>query len=236
MLAYNEDPSNSLEDELLSLYYSFFHTAHPCVLPQRALKLYLVIDSEALRPLYSVMQYIGSLFAPSVRSDPLKLKAEHDLAAVSLGDHANTGYVVQAVLIFSIAAYWSDETEKAKELMDETVRLALSLGMNRKGFATENGRQDPILEESWRRTWWQLYITDAHIAGGTYTYPYRTSHVEMDVHLPCEEQNYEMGVSSISSTLFWSPHPFTNIIFSRTYHGRERSRSMRCESLWGMTV
>ena len=213
MFVYNEDLVNSLEDELLSLYYSFFHAAHPCVLPQSAMKLYSVIDSKALRPLYSVMQYIGSLFAPSVRSEPFKLQAEQGLATVRLRDHVNTGYDVQAVLLYSITAYWSDETETAKGLMDETVRLALGLGMNRKGFATENGRQDPILEESWRRTWWQLYITDAHIAGGTYTYPYRTSHVEMDVHLPCEEQNYETGVSSTLSAFLRPLLPLTNISF-----------------------
>ena len=196
--ACNEDLENSLEAEMLSLYYSFFHAAHPCVLPPNAMSLYLTTDSKALQPLHSVMLYIGSLFAPSVRSEAFKLKAEQGLAAGHLLDHTNTGFDVQAVLLYSMAAYWSDETERAKVLMDETVGLALSLGMNRKGFATENGRQDPILEESWRRTWWQLYITDAHIAGGTHNFPYRTSHVEMGVDLPCEEINYETGVRYIS--------------------------------------
>ena len=61
--------------------------------------------------------------------------------------------------------------------------MALCLGMNQYGFAAENGRNDTILEESWRRTWWQIYATDAHIAGGTYTYPYQTSYMEIAIRL-----------------------------------------------------
>ncbi|KAH8804596.1 putative C6 transcription factor [Xylogone sp. PMI_703] len=179
--------------QLLSHYYSFFHAAHPFVLPQRVMKHYILSDSMAVRPLYSVMQYIGSLFAPSIPSEPLKSKAEHELVAVRVRDLNITGYDVQAALLFSIAVYWCDEMEKAEEFLDEAIRMALKLGMNSSEFAVKNGRQDPILEECWRRTWWQIYITDAHVAGSSYRYPYRTSRVEMDVPLPCEESDYEIG-------------------------------------------
>jgi hypothetical protein len=81
------------------------------------------------------------------------------------------------------------------DLLDETIRLALELGINRQEFAQENSRGDPILAESWRRTWWQIYITDAHIAGSTHKFPFRTSNIEMTVDLPCEELDYELGVS-----------------------------------------
>ena len=37
--------------------------------------------------------------------------------------------------------------------------------MNKKEFARNYAEGDSILEESWRRTWWVIYITDAHIAG-----------------------------------------------------------------------
>lgn len=186
-------------EQLVSLYYSFFHAAHPCVLPQCALKRYLVEDHEALQPLSAVIQYIGSIYAPSISSAPLKLKAQQGLETIRLQDHVMTAYDVQAVLLYSIAVYWCDESEKGLELLDEAIHMALRLGMNQRVFAVECGRHDPILEESWRRTWWQIYITDAHIAGSTQTYPYRTSHVEMGVNLPCEEQNYESGVRSLST-------------------------------------
>lgn len=142
------------------------------------------------------MLYIGSLYTTSVPSEPFKLKVEHEIAAIPLRDPSITPYDVQAILLYSITLYWGDELEKAKELLDEAIRMSLDLGINQRKFAIEHGQQDPILEESWRRTWWQLYITDAHIAAGTLTYPFRTSHIEMDVDLPCEEQSYELGVSS----------------------------------------
>lgn len=192
---YSDGLSVSISEQLFSLYYSFFHAAHPCVLPQHAMRKYLVIDSEAVQLLYSVMQYIGSLFAPSVQSEPLKLKVDHALNTLRSSKLPITSFDVQAVLLFSIATYWCDGQEIAKELMDEAIRMALRLGMNRRGYAVEHGRRDVVLEESWRRTWWQIYITDAHIAGGTHTFPFRTSYLEMDVGLPCEEDNYELGVS-----------------------------------------
>ncbi|KAK9236431.1 hypothetical protein V1525DRAFT_217702 [Lipomyces kononenkoae] len=190
----DDEFGDPMAEQLLSLYYAFFHAAHPCVLPQRAMNRHLLNNRETLQPLYAVLQYIGSLFTASVSSAPWKAKAQESLAAVRHRHPAITAYDVQAVLLYSIAVYWCDESEKGLELLDESIRMALSIGMNRSTFAVEQGRQDPVIEESWRRTWWQIYITDAHIAGSTHTYPFRTSRVEMDVHLPCEEKCYEAGI------------------------------------------
>jgi hypothetical protein len=45
-----------------------------------------------------------------------------------------------------------------------------------------------------------IYITDARIAGSTYTFPSQTSDVEVTTGLPCEEQHYESGVSNQSNS------------------------------------
>ncbi|KAB8235651.1 fungal specific transcription factor domain-containing protein [Aspergillus alliaceus] len=71
--------------------------------------------------------------------------------------------------------------------------MALELGLNKQRFALENENGGVVLEESWRGTWWQIYVTDAHITGSTHTFPFRTSNVEMDVDLPCKEDEYEAG-------------------------------------------
>lgn len=39
-----------------------------------------------------------------------------------------------------------------------------------------------------------IYITDAHIAGSTHTYPTETGAVQIMTALPCEEQYFESGV------------------------------------------
>ncbi|KAL2819561.1 hypothetical protein BDW59DRAFT_151348 [Aspergillus cavernicola] len=183
---------SSLSEQFFTQYYSSFHSAHPCVLPQWALKQRLVGDGCPLQTLVSVIQYIGSLFAKSVLSSAMKAEAEQGIS--SLGTNGPiTGFDVQAVVLFSIAIYWGDDADKALILLDNAIAMALDLGMNRQEFAYTNGRNDPLLEECWRRTWWQIYITDAHIAGSTHTFPFRTSKVEMTTDLPCDETGYESG-------------------------------------------
>ena len=54
---------------------------------------------------------------------------------------------------------------------------------------------DVVLMESWRRTWWMLYIVDAYYAGTLGTMNLKAFLVEATVDLPCEEDVYESGVS-----------------------------------------
>lgn len=192
-------PSGTVDDQLLSLYYRYFHSAHPCAVPRFAIQRYAVSDRRAIQPLYAVMKYIGSLHNALIPSSQLKDHVEAELAVARSTDHVVSPFAVQAVLLYSIAVYWCDETEKGLDLLEEAIQMALGLGMNRSNFATEHGRNDPILEESWRRAWWQIYITDAHIAGSTHSYPFRTDGILMDVHLPCEEEEYESGVGGLPS-------------------------------------
>ena len=178
---------------LLNLYYDNFYAAHPCVLPQRILKRRL--KDQALQPLLSVMKYIGSSFDLSTPSDPFHHNVQLDLTAIRARTRPITGFDVQAILLYSIAIYWCNEPEHGVQLLEEAIRLAVELRMNRKEYAVQHGHQDAILEECWRRTWWQIYITDAHIAGSTHTFPFRTSRIDATVDLPCEEHEYEAGVS-----------------------------------------
>ncbi|KAJ6091560.1 hypothetical protein N7467_003529 [Penicillium canescens] len=104
-----------------------------------------------------------------------------------------TAFDVQAVLLYSIVVYWCNEPDRGVELLDEAIRMAVSIGMNRKESSQTYGHGDSFLEESLRRTWWVIYITDAHIAGSTHTYPFRTSSIDITTDLPCEEDEYESG-------------------------------------------
>jgi hypothetical protein len=182
-------------EQLLSFYYTFFHSAHPCVLPQSSLERRSANDPPALQPLLLVMQYIGSLFTSSIPSQPLEDSVLRSLASYREKKIPITGYLVQALVLYAIAVYWCDDIPRGLSLLDESIDLATSLGMHLQGYAVQHGEGDPILEESWRRTWWQVYITDAHIAGSTHTFPFRTSSIKMTADLPCEEQCYESGVS-----------------------------------------
>ncbi|CAG8004414.1 unnamed protein product [Penicillium olsonii] len=179
----------SQSSQLMGLYYDFFHAAHPCTLPLAALKNRL--SDPRVQPLLQVICYVGSIFDKSTSSSEIwSQRAYHAISQIRAKSDPDP-FDVQALLLYSIAIYWCNEPEKGVALLYETIRIAVTLGMNTRAFAKSYGEGSPVVEESWRRTWWVIYITDAHIAGSTHTYPFRTSGLEMTTDLPCEEDQYE---------------------------------------------
>jgi len=182
-------------DQLLSQYFAFFHVSHPCVLPKWALRLRLASEPIASEVLLPVLLYIGSIFTYTVDTAPLATAARQAIDSARLQPGPPNPFYVQARLLYAIATYASNEPERGRELLGETIRDALSLGMHRAEFASQRGQLDPVLEESWRRTWWSIYIADASISGSAHAYPTRTGSAQSTADLPCEEQQYESGVS-----------------------------------------
>lgn len=98
------------------------------------------------------------------------------------------------MLLFAIATYWSNEVEYGVQIMETTViPSARALGMHHDACATQYGRGDPVLEESWRRTWWQLYQTHASMSASAHALPTQLSGLQMTVRLPSEEDAYDSG-------------------------------------------
>ncbi|KUM58026.1 hypothetical protein ACN42_g9151 [Penicillium freii] len=142
------------------------------------------------------MCYIGSIFdisCPPQLLESCAQRAQDSVVEIKSSIRPLTPFDVQALLLYSIAVYWRNEPECGVRLLEEAIRTAVALGMNKKEFARNYAEADSVLEESWRRTWWVIYITDAHIAGSTHTYPFRTSGIEITTDLPCEEEQYEKG-------------------------------------------
>ena len=191
----NSDFSGATES-LLNSYYTFFHKAHPCALPRMPLARHLETDPLSLKPVYLVIQYIGSLYMPSVSSTRLEALVLEALAEDRPVTDKSRGFIVQALVLYSIAVYWCDEVDRGKNLLANAIAMAVEIGMNLRAFAVEHGCGDVFLEESWRRTWWLIQTTDAHISGGTHSFPFQTSGIAMSVDLPCEEDDYETGVRS----------------------------------------
>jgi hypothetical protein len=189
------ETSISIDFRFLGLYYKFFHGSHPCVLPLRALKQRLTETATQL--LLQVMCYIGSIYDSSGPSEIWNQRVEHALAGIRMNNSSITGFDVQAVTLYSIAVYWRNEPDRGTELLDEAICMGLALGMNRKEFTKIYGSGDSLLEESWRRTWWVLYINDAHMSWSTHRFPFRTSGIEKTMDLPCEEDEYEKDVRTL---------------------------------------
>lgn len=106
------------------------------------------------------MQYIGSLYAPDVSSAEYR---ESALSLLNLSNMPPNGFTVQTLLMIALALHCDNEMERGREVLDRAIYLALELRMNFQEFA--NMEQDPVLAESWRRTYWGLYISDSTFAG-----------------------------------------------------------------------
>lgn len=178
-------------ERCLSSYYYNFHASHPLALPQSNLRP--LLKEEALQPLLAVMHWVGSKYiAPEMYQKPLLDAAASSVAEAELKP-AN-GFTVQAMVVLLVALDGTGYQQQAIDLLVRAKRMLLSLGMNYHQFITESETRSIVLDESWRRTWWELYVLDAMFAGAHRATTFSLFDVPTDVGLPCEEDEYWTNV------------------------------------------
>ncbi|KAE8370385.1 hypothetical protein BDV27DRAFT_170071 [Aspergillus caelatus] len=179
------------EDPLINAYYEKFHGCHPFLLPQKHLtRLYEDPHRQpSFTPLLAVMRLIGHIYTSREWSMSLR---DH-IDACFLQASPSDPVMVQCRLLLSMALFWHDYKDAAKLEMDAATSLAVDLKMFLSDFAASHGRDDPVLRECWRRTWWMLYIIDAYYTGTLGTMNFRVANITATVELPCEELEYESG-------------------------------------------
>ncbi|OQV02663.1 Fungal specific transcription factor domain-containing protein [Cladophialophora immunda] len=190
------------KDPLVDLYYRHFHLFHPLTIPLPHLERLLAAGTTKLNfhPLLAVMRFIGSLYSRSVDSSELKAAAANAILEEA-PQTPPSPVTAQCYLLQSISLHWCDELERAQQSMDAAIRIALQLSMNQADFAVNHGEGDPVIEESWRRTWWQIYIIDAHYAAIRHAMTFPTNEVDITTELPCDEEAYESGNIPAPKTL-----------------------------------
>jgi len=172
---------------LLEVYYLHFHAAHPILLPVRHRTRQLIKNYPQY--LVAVMQCIGSQYESMYLSEGYRNAVSHMLASQC----KKNGYLVQAMLIFSVTLHAQDWQQQARQMLSSAIEVAVDLGMNRINFASENSMGSPFLEESWRRTWWELYVLDGMLAALHQQSSFKLSGIESDILLPCENSDYSTG-------------------------------------------
>ncbi|KAI1345822.1 hypothetical protein F5Y01DRAFT_44774 [Xylaria sp. FL0043] len=193
--------SSIATDFLIKLYYKHFHRCHPCVLPLRNLQQHYEKSPEqgSLALLVTVMRLVGSLYSHPELTPQLRDKVTEGFQAVK--DLAPDPFLAQCHLLYSIALYWSAEKAKARGEIDAAIEIVLKLGMNRCEFASDHGHGDAVLQESLRRTWWQVFCIDAYYAAIKRSPTFTLCEVDTDTDLPCEEDEYESGSIPTPKTL-----------------------------------
>jgi hypothetical protein len=191
------------QDSLFNAYYDKFHKFHPFVLPRaKFIEMHAMPSKHALlEPVVAVMRFIGHLYTERRWSPKHQAATARALSASSTqhrtddnGEEAGP-FAVQARLLYSIVLFWNCYAVEAKREMDAATSMAKRLGMYRREFAVEHSDGDPVLAECWRRTWWKVWIVDAYYAGTLGTLNFAVQDIEATTELPCEEDEYESGVS-----------------------------------------
>jgi hypothetical protein len=191
-------PRNHDTEKLLNSYYENFHDAHPITLPRWNLDLRRETNPDSVLVLVNVLEYIGSIYDED--EDCKKLQ---QVALSSLFDRPPplTGYSVQALVLLSMALHCSDAYEHADQILDSAIDLALKIQMQCQEFARTNGEGDPVLEESWRRTYWMMFFLDSLFAAISYRQRHRLQDIIASTDLPCEDCDYEIGVRLVVRSL-----------------------------------
>lgn len=82
---------------------------------------------------------------------------------------------------------------EAMHAVTRAADLAIELGMNHADFAATHAHGDAVYEESLRRTWWELYVTDGYLASLHRHNNFKSNNVVSTTLLPCEESAYNDG-------------------------------------------
>lgn len=181
--------SSNLEERPLidplyaSAFYSSFWPSHPFLPSSRDIEDYLRGNEGT--SLIHVINYIGSLYA---RAGNYQLQAM--TFPERLHRYPQNGFAVQSLILLAISSHMSNNLAQAQEFLHTAIDIALAIGLHRHGFDTTHGQGSRAMTESWRRTWWELYILDIMFAGLNQTSNMWLKDVESDVLLPCEEAIY----------------------------------------------
>ncbi|KAK3073731.1 hypothetical protein LTR53_004428 [Teratosphaeriaceae sp. CCFEE 6253] len=104
---------------------------------------------------------------------------------------------VQALVLYAIVLHARHQLHEADLCIARAAKIALKLGLNLPHFARNNAGGDPIIEESLRRTWWELYTVDTCIAALHRRVAYETKTVKAFAFLPCSQLLYEAGACDV---------------------------------------
>lgn len=185
----SHDATNSPRDAF-SAFYFYFYNSHPFCLPRQ--RLYELLKERRAPLLELAVQYIGSCYLPSVPTELYDRALEQSIQSHS---YPKDGYSLQALLLFAIGLHANNKLPRAAQIFNIAIEMTLALGVNRPEFSLVNAAGDRVLEESWRRTWWSMYVANGMMAAVNPGVQFRLKDAALDVPLPCDDDQYLSGVS-----------------------------------------
>ncbi|KAI1127622.1 N-terminal binuclear Zn cluster-containing/DNA binding domain-containing protein [Nemania abortiva] len=185
----NQMPQRSIPEQCLDSFYFYFYPGHPAVLPKA--EILRIAKERNIEHLLAAMRWVGSLY---IEIGPSRATFfEETMRLLYAPETPKDGFLVQAMVIAIVGLDGCRQNEKARDILSDAERIAIELGLYTRPFATTHGCGNPRLEESWRRTWWDLFVVDGMIAGVHRQTNFLLYDFTADVGLPCEEHEYLSG-------------------------------------------
>lgn len=139
--------------------------------------------------LKAVLRFVGSHFQHTQFQEILRE------AAFRITDDdvlIDPGFKVQGMLCLAIV-FMAGRLERAlgMRLLQKAIDIAMNIGLHRRNYASNRPADHPIQAESWRRTYWDLYVVDTLLSaldGSKYTS--RLRDVTADLPLPGHDDDY----------------------------------------------
>jgi hypothetical protein len=187
----HKQPPAKTSDDLIDVFYKCYYPAHPFVLPRKAILQHPRVIPDHLR---AVMRFTASHYRPDA---VLKQEALQDAAYSSLWSlsTAEDGFKVQSLMLFAMTLFGRFEQPRGAEMLDLAIDLALKLGLNSESCIIQEASGDPLLAESFRRTWWDIFILDGIVStlNGS-SHVFRLQMVASDVCIPGNCEAYNQGL------------------------------------------
>ncbi len=181
----------------IQAFFHYFYNSHPFCLPEpRLTELFKEREAPLLE--YAV-QFIGASFIPALQTEMYKEALDRH---INNGNYPRDGWSVQALMLFAIGLHAHNEVPRAAQVFTIAQNLTLDLGLHRMEFAMMHGKNDPQLEESWRRTWWSMFTVNGMMTAVNPGVQFRLKDIATDVPLPCENVQYFSGVSRLGIISF----------------------------------
>ncbi|KAL1588605.1 hypothetical protein WHR41_02730 [Cladosporium halotolerans] len=177
---------SSDRSRLLDLFYTHFFRAHPFLVPKA-----FYPAQKYPRYLDLTVCLVGLQYAKPALEDAAALRDAVSLAMAESDERAV--HRVQALTLYAIVLHSSQRPREAASCVGRAANIAISLGMNDPGFASTFARESPVLEESLRRSWWELFIVDVYTAAIHRHPAFQTSTASLQPLLPCAHTLYEAG-------------------------------------------
>ena len=183
--------NRSLKNEstdLIDIFYRHFYPAHPFMIPKK-----LYTSRPSLLPDYvrAAMRFVAGHYISNANT-----KALRSAAAIVLSEKVpEDGFKVQGLMLYAIASFARYEQSQGGHALELAIQIALRIGMNRHVFAVNHNNY--TIQESWRRTWWSLFILNGLVTAiGGQEKPFRLHDVYCDVPLPGPCDDYSDCLSN----------------------------------------